>query len=122
MLLTLRGEAVWQSTTGTVPIISGITFPGLSIKGLISIGPELELMGRMDASLSISGELNAGVVASWPRAEVYFPQEMAEQMRVSCLTMSMATSHRHSALSLFSMRHSQLRAIWLVCFVRYCPC
>lgn len=29
----------------------------------------------MDASLSISGELNAGVVASWPRAEVYFPQD-----------------------------------------------
>jgi hypothetical protein len=28
----------------------------------------------MDASLSISGELNAGVVASWPRTEVYFPQ------------------------------------------------
>lgn len=73
--MTLRGEAVWQSTTGTQSIISGITFPSLSIKGLISIGPELELTGKMDASLSISGELNAGVVASWPRAEVYFPQE-----------------------------------------------
>ncbi|KAL3703111.1 hypothetical protein TMatcc_010299 [Talaromyces marneffei ATCC 18224] len=75
ILFTLRGEAVWQSTTGTQSIISGITFPGLSIKGLISIGPELELTGKMDASLSISGELNAGVVASWPRAEVYFPQD-----------------------------------------------
>ncbi|KAJ5204380.1 bacteriodes thetaiotaomicron symbiotic chitinase, partial [Penicillium cinerascens] len=75
ILLTLRGEAVWQSTTGTQSIISGITFPGLSIKGLISIGPELELTGKLDASISISGELNAGVVASWPRAEVYFPQD-----------------------------------------------
>jgi hypothetical protein len=65
---------VWQSTTGVVSLISGITFPGLSIKGLISIGPELEVTGKLDASLSISGELNAGVVASWPRAEVYFPR------------------------------------------------
>ncbi|KAL4924010.1 uncharacterized protein BDV17DRAFT_295821 [Aspergillus undulatus] len=74
ILLTLRGEAVWQSSTETVSIVSGIAFPGLSIKGLISVGPELELTGRLDASLSISGELNAGVVVSWPRSEVYFPQ------------------------------------------------
>ncbi|RMJ27114.1 Glycosyl hydrolases family 18 [Aspergillus sp. HF37] len=74
VLLTLRGEAVWQSTTGEVALISGVGFPGLSVKGLVSLGPELEVTGRMDASLSVSGELNAGVVAGWPRAEVYFPQ------------------------------------------------
>ncbi|KAJ5658730.1 CAZyme family GH18, partial [Penicillium longicatenatum] len=75
VLLTLRGEASFQSTSGEIEIISGITFPGMSIKGLISIGPALDLTGSMDTSLTVSGELNAGVVVSWPKAEVYFPQD-----------------------------------------------
>jgi hypothetical protein len=29
----------------------------------------------MDASLSVSGELNAGVAVAWAKAEVYFPQD-----------------------------------------------
>lgn len=52
-----------------------MTFRGLPIKGLISIGPELALTVRMDASLVVSGELNAGIVVEWPTAEVYFPQD-----------------------------------------------
>ncbi|KAF8862271.1 hypothetical protein BDZ45DRAFT_723387 [Acephala macrosclerotiorum] len=49
--------------------------PGLSIKGLISIGPEFDLTGSMDASLKVSGVLNAGVSVAWAKAEVYFPQD-----------------------------------------------
>lgn len=51
-----------------------MTFPGLSIKGLISIGPELALTGKLDASLVVSGELNTGLFVDWPKAEVFFPQ------------------------------------------------
>lgn len=74
VLLTMRGEAAFQTSSGEIDIISGVAFPGLSIKGLISIGPELALTGKLDASLVVSGELNAGFVVDWPKAEVFFPQ------------------------------------------------
>ncbi|KAL4976408.1 glycosyl hydrolases family 18-domain-containing protein [Aspergillus desertorum] len=75
ILLTMRGEAAFQTSSDEIDIISGVTFPGLSIKGLISIGPELALTGRMDASMVVSGELNTGLVVDWPKAEVFFPQD-----------------------------------------------
>jgi hypothetical protein len=75
ILLTMRGEAAFQTSSDEIDIISGVTFPGLSIKGLISIGPELALTGKMDASMVVSGELNAGVVVEFPKAEVFFPQD-----------------------------------------------
>lgn len=43
ILLTMREEAAFQTSSDEIDIISGVTFPGLSIKGLISIGPELAL-------------------------------------------------------------------------------
>ncbi|KAL7651280.1 hypothetical protein ACMYSQ_011013 [Aspergillus niger] len=76
ILMTLRAEAVMQSNTSAVELFSA-GFPGLSVKGLISIGPELALTGQMQASLQVSGELNAGVSLSWARTEVYFPQDTA---------------------------------------------
>ncbi|GLA58752.1 hypothetical protein AtubIFM54640_008854 [Aspergillus tubingensis] len=76
ILMTLRAEAVMQSNASAVELFSA-GFPGLSIKGLISIGPELALTGQMQASLQVSGELNAGVSLSWARTEVYFPQDVA---------------------------------------------
>lgn len=75
VLLTMRAEAIMQTHPDPVDIISGLTFPGLSVKGLISIGPEFALTGQMDASLSASGELNAGVALAWDRTSVYFPQD-----------------------------------------------
>lgn len=72
--MTLRGEAVVQTQSDTVDIISGIGFPGLSIKGLASVGPEFGLTGSMDTSLSVSGEINAGLSVSWDKSTVYFPQ------------------------------------------------
>ena len=76
ILITLRAEAVMQSDTGVVELFSA-GFPGLSVKGLISIGPELALTGQLAASLQVSGELNAGVSLKWDRTEVYFPQDVA---------------------------------------------
>lgn len=65
-----------QSNSDTIELLSA-AFPGMSIKGLISIGPQLVLNGALDASLKVSGELNAGVAVTWPRTEVYFPQDAA---------------------------------------------
>ncbi|KAJ5918124.1 hypothetical protein N7454_010499 [Penicillium verhagenii] len=76
ILLTFRANAIMQSSTGSVELLS-LGFPGMSIKGLISIGPELALYGQLDASLSMSGELNAGVALQFQRTEVYFPQDAA---------------------------------------------
>ncbi|OBT62696.1 hypothetical protein VE03_07107 [Pseudogymnoascus sp. 23342-1-I1] len=77
ILMTLRGEAVVQTHSDTVDIISGIGFPGLSIKGLASIGPEFALTGSMDTSLSVSGEINAGLSVVWDKTTVFFPQTAA---------------------------------------------
>lgn len=71
--MTLRGEATVQTNSDVVDIISGVGLPGLSIKGLISIGPEFALTGSMDASLSVSGEINAGVSIGFDKTTVYFP-------------------------------------------------
>lgn len=65
-----------QSDSGVIELFSA-GFPGLSVKGLISIGPELALTGQLSASLQVSGELNAGVSLEWDRTEVYFPQDAA---------------------------------------------
>lgn len=65
-----------QSSTGSAELFS-LGFPGMSIKGLINIGPELALYGQLDASLQVSGELNAGVALLFKRTEVYFPQDAA---------------------------------------------
>ncbi|KAH6655949.1 hypothetical protein BKA67DRAFT_675964 [Truncatella angustata] len=73
ILMTLRGEATVQTSSDVVNIISGVGLPGLSIKGLISIGPEFALTGSMDASLSVSGEINAGVSLAFDKTTVYFP-------------------------------------------------
>lgn len=73
--MTFRGEAIIQTNSDVINIISGVTLPGLSIKGLINIGPEFDLTGSMDASLQVSGELNAGISVAWPKAEVFFPQD-----------------------------------------------
>ncbi|RDH30342.1 hypothetical protein BDQ94DRAFT_161391 [Aspergillus welwitschiae] len=61
----------------TIPELFSLGFPGMSIKGLINIGPELALYGQLDASLQVSGELNAGVALLFKRTEVYFPQDAA---------------------------------------------
>ncbi|KAJ5666169.1 uncharacterized protein N7477_008617 [Penicillium maclennaniae] len=60
ILITLRAEAVIQSDIGVVELFSA-GFPGLSVKGLISISPELALTGHL----------------KWDRTEVYFPQDVA---------------------------------------------
>lgn len=74
--MTLRAEAVMQSNSDVIEIVRA-GFPGLYIKGLISIGPELVLNGQMDVSLTVSGELNAGVAVGSSRTEVYFPPDAA---------------------------------------------
>ncbi|OKL57184.1 hypothetical protein UA08_07332 [Talaromyces atroroseus] len=76
VLMTVRANAIMQSSTGPTKLFS-VGFPGMSVKGLISIGPEMLLLGQLDASLSVSGELNAGISVDFSRTEVYFPQDAA---------------------------------------------
>ncbi|KAF8449898.1 hypothetical protein BDZ91DRAFT_702718 [Kalaharituber pfeilii] len=74
VVLRLSGEGSFQSTTKEIGIIKGLAFPGLSVKGLVRIGPELDVFGRMDTYLRISGEIEVGVSIMFKPAEVYFPQ------------------------------------------------
>ncbi|KAF3935447.1 hypothetical protein ABW20_dc0106965 [Dactylellina cionopaga] len=74
VLLTLEGSGSVQSTSGDYKIVNGVAWPGLSIKGLIRIGPELNVNARIDSSLSISGKAVAGFAVGFTAFEVAFPQ------------------------------------------------
>ncbi|KAF3172085.1 hypothetical protein TWF106_000530 [Orbilia oligospora] len=74
VLLTLQGSGSIQSTSGNYKIVNGVTWPGLSIKGLIRIGPELNVNARIDTSLSISGKAVAGFAVGFNAFEIAFPQ------------------------------------------------
>jgi len=79
ILFQLSREATFQSTTGEADLIEDIPFSGMSIKGLIDIGPALAITGSIDISLTFAGELQAGVSANWKKTEIYFPQDLAGQ-------------------------------------------
>lgn len=79
ILFQLSREATFQSTTGEADLIEDIPFSGMSIKGLIDIGPALAITGSIDISLIFAGELQAGVSANWKKTEIYFPQDSAGQ-------------------------------------------
>ncbi|KAF3941633.1 hypothetical protein ABW19_dt0210410 [Dactylella cylindrospora] len=74
VLLTLEGSGSVQSTSGDYKIVNGVTWPGLSIKGLIRIGPQLDVTARVDTSVSISGKAVAGFAVGFNAFEIAFPQ------------------------------------------------
>lgn len=50
-----------------------MAFPGLSVKGLVRIGPQFDLYGQIDTYLRMSGSVELGVVISFDAVEVSTP-------------------------------------------------
>ncbi|PFH61273.1 hypothetical protein XA68_17786 [Ophiocordyceps unilateralis] len=73
--LRMSGHAEMDYRSQRTPIIDTITYPGLAIKGLIAIGPSLDIYGQIRGRIVISGQARAGARVNFGRAEVYWPQE-----------------------------------------------
>ncbi|KAJ5089843.1 hypothetical protein N7532_008527 [Penicillium argentinense] len=67
----------WTILTGTwwKKLIDTLSYPGLSIKGIATVGPSLDIYGRIRGSVTLSGHAKAGARVHFGRAELYFPQD-----------------------------------------------
>lgn len=54
-------------------IIDTIGYSGLSVKGLATVGPSLDLYGQVIGVVQSNGEIRAGVQTAFDKAEVYWP-------------------------------------------------
>ncbi|PHH74610.1 hypothetical protein CDD80_2962 [Ophiocordyceps camponoti-rufipedis] len=73
--LRMAGHAAMEYKSERTQIIDTITYPGLAIKGLIAIGPSLDIYGQIRGRIMLSGQARAGAHVNFGRAEVYWPQE-----------------------------------------------
>ncbi|PHH88171.1 hypothetical protein CDD83_7878 [Cordyceps sp. RAO-2017] len=73
--LHIEGSAQMQYKSEQTKLIPTITYPGLAIKGLVSIGPSLDIYGQIEGTVTISGEARAGAHVNFGKAEVYWPQD-----------------------------------------------
>ncbi|KAJ6151670.1 hypothetical protein N7470_006798 [Penicillium chermesinum] len=69
--LRLEGNAIMTYTSDWRKLIDTLAYPGLSIKGIATVGPSLDIYG----SVTLSGQAKAGARVHFGRAELYFPQD-----------------------------------------------
>ncbi|KAI7407956.1 hypothetical protein KC336_g13253 [Hortaea werneckii] len=75
MGLRLTGNARMQAGTERKKLIDTLSYPGLSVKGLATVGPTLDLYGQISGVIQLKGEMRAGVQVDFPKTEVYWPQD-----------------------------------------------
>ncbi|KAJ5224936.1 hypothetical protein N7468_006161 [Penicillium chermesinum] len=77
--LRLKGNAIMTYTSDWRKLIDTLAYPGLSIKGIATVGPSLDIYGRnvvkIRGSVTLSGQAKAGARVHFGRAELYFPQD-----------------------------------------------
>ncbi len=73
--LKMVGNAAAHLTTGRKKIIDTLSYPGLAVKGIASVGPTLDVYGEIRGDLNIHGELKAGARITFPKAQAYWPQD-----------------------------------------------
>jgi hypothetical protein len=64
-------------------LIDTIAYPGLSIRGIATVGPSLDLWGQIEASLTISGQLKVGAQYVFEPVELYLPNNDETHDRAS---------------------------------------
>jgi chitinase len=73
--LKMVGNAAAHLTTGRKKIIDTLSYPGLAVKGIASVGPTLDVYGEVRGDLNIHGEMKAGARITFPKSQVYWPQD-----------------------------------------------
>lgn len=73
--ITLAGDAALGYATDPKRLINTLTYPGLAIKGIAAVGPSLDIWGQLDGSVTVSGQMRAGVTYTLKPIEVFMPNE-----------------------------------------------
>ncbi|PHH75536.1 hypothetical protein CDD82_4401 [Ophiocordyceps australis] len=91
--IRIAGRAQMQYRSERKQLIDTITYPGLAIKGIVSIGPTFDLYGQIIGKITVSGQLHAGAHLQVSKAEVYWPQDAAASKKYQKLLGLDSTSH-----------------------------
>lgn len=75
--LSLDGNVRLNASTHRTKIIDTLSYPGLAIKGIASVGPTLDVYGQVTGFVNIHGRAKTGAKVSFGRAEAYWPQDEA---------------------------------------------
>lgn len=75
--LSLDGNVRLNASTHRTKIIDTLSYPGLAIKGIASVGPTLDVYGQVTGLINIHGRAKTGAKVTFGRAEAYWPQDEA---------------------------------------------
>jgi hypothetical protein len=81
--VTIRGNAELGYRSEIRRLIDTITYPGLSIKGIATVGPSLDLWGQIEASIKVSGQVRIGAEYTFEPVELYLPNNDETRDRAS---------------------------------------
>ncbi|KAJ2980520.1 hypothetical protein NUW58_g6925 [Xylaria curta] len=73
--VTIRGDAELRYQSDVKKLIQTISYPGLSIKGIATVGPSLDLYGRIEGRITVSGQLRVGAKYTFSPIEMYLPND-----------------------------------------------
>ncbi|OAF98482.1 uncharacterized protein CC84DRAFT_1075110, partial [Paraphaeosphaeria sporulosa] len=71
----IRGNAQLEYESEVKKLISTITYPGLSIKGIATVGPSLDLLGQIYGKITVAGNLKVGAKYTMDPIEMYMPND-----------------------------------------------
>jgi len=79
----IRGNAELGYESERKKLISTITYPGLSIKGIATVGPSLDLWGQLAGSITVSGNMKVGAKYTMDPIEMYMPNDDNTRQKAS---------------------------------------
>ncbi|KAI1817870.1 hypothetical protein GGS20DRAFT_582126 [Poronia punctata] len=81
--ITIRGDAQLSYQSEVKKLIQTIAYPGLSIKGIATVGPSLDIYGRIEGRITASGQLKVGAKYTFDAVEMYLPNDEGTRDRAS---------------------------------------
>jgi hypothetical protein len=81
--IDIRGNAELGYESERKKLISTITYPGLSIKGIASVGPSLDLWGQLAGKITVSGNMKVGTMYTMNPVEMYMPNDESTRQKAS---------------------------------------
>ncbi|KAI0439807.1 hypothetical protein F4803DRAFT_568057 [Xylaria telfairii] len=87
--ITIRGDAQLAYQSEVKKLIQTIAYPGLSIKGIATVGPSLDVYGRIEGRITVSGQLKVGAKYTFDAVEMYLPNDEGTKDRASSQLMSL---------------------------------
>lgn len=71
--VTFRGNAYLGYKSEVRKLVETISYPGLSIKGIATVGPTLDVWGQIQGDITISGQLKVGARYTFDQIDLYLP-------------------------------------------------